>query len=56
MVCVKCREGQCGDCVDNTHRKNLAEGAIPGVRVGGNWCDCGHDLVKANTPGDPNDC
>lgn len=56
MICVKCREGKCGECVDSVHRKNLEERKIPGVQVGGNWCDCHHKGPVTNTPGDPNDC
>lgn len=56
MICVKCRDGKCGECVDNAHRERLAEGTIPGVKVGGNWCACQHKGPVVNTPGDPNDC
>ena len=56
MVCVKCRDRKCEECVDNTRRDNLAAGKIPGVQAGGNWCDCAHAAVKPDTPGDPNDC
>lgn len=58
MICPKCRDGKCGDCVDNKRRKDAAGGKIPGYSGGCEWCYCGHvpRQVPVETPGDPTDC